>query len=290
MYGYYNGMRGFGSSAAGQPSSTGPVLGPQQPMQTATIGVPAGPTPEESAALAKKVEEDFKRETGMDMQQFLADGQTVDAWMKKRTARGFDCEVDGGLKLVPKTVADALNRLFVSMLGDADIKVQLSDQSKTIFSAAQPGQGNKKINIANEIRSGKAFLIGSESTPQAPQFALVSTPRALASLAGSSGSFCIISAPSALLASAKKLASGATTASMTGSGKEVVLGIQFKSPAAQKLNRVGQVVVGTAAIYHGYKRNESVGWAIGWGILGSMFWPIAAPLMIAQGFGKPAKK
>lgn len=56
------------------------------------------------------------------------------------------------------------------------------------------------------------------------------------------------------------------------------------------LNRIGGMVVGSAAVYHGYKRNESVGWAVVWGILGSAFWPIAAPVMIAQGFGQPKKK
>jgi len=49
------------------------------------------------------------------------------------------------------------------------------------------------------------------------------------------------------------------------------------------------VASGMAGAYHGYKRNESIGWAIGWGILGSLFWPIAVPIMVAQGFGKPAQ-
>lgn len=63
-----------------------------------------------------------------------------------------------------------------------------------------------------------------------------------------------------------------------------------KNQAVGYINRVGQVVVGTAAIYHGYKRNESIGWALVWGILGTTFWPIAAPIMAAQGFGQPKKK
>ena len=47
---------------------------------------------------------------------------------------------------------------------------------------------------------------------------------------------------------------------------------------------------GLAGAYHGYKRNDSIGWAIGWSLLASAFWPIAVPIMIAQGFGKPASK
>tara|TARA_R110000824_G_scaffold87425_1_gene215528 strand:+ start:1409 stop:1699 length:291 start_codon:yes stop_codon:yes gene_type:complete len=38
--------------------------------------------------------------------------------------------------------------------------------------------------------------------------------------------------------------------------------------------------------WHGYKRTNSTGWAIGWALLGGMFWPIAIPLMFAQGLGK----
>jgi len=41
--------------------------------------------------------------------------------------------------------------------------------------------------------------------------------------------------------------------------------------------------------YHGYKRNDSVGWAIGWLLLGGMF-PIITPVIaLAQGFGEKAK-
>lgn len=37
--------------------------------------------------------------------------------------------------------------------------------------------------------------------------------------------------------------------------------------------------------YHGYKRNDSVGWAIGWGLLGGMFPVIVIPVAFAQGIG-----
>lgn len=48
-------------------------------------------------------------------------------------------------------------------------------------------------------------------------------------------------------------------------------------------------VAGTASgAYHGYKRNRgSVGWAIGWGLLGGIFPFITIPVSLAQGFGKP---
>lgn len=44
-----------------------------------------------------------------------------------------------------------------------------------------------------------------------------------------------------------------------------------------------------ACAYHGYRRNDSVGWAIGWALLGGVFPVIAVPVALAQGFGRPKK-
>jgi hypothetical protein len=61
------------------------------------------------------------------------------------------------------------------------------------------------------------------------------------------------------------------------------------------LKIMGENPIGTALLtastalctYHGYKRNDSVGWALAWGILGGMF-PIIAPVVaVAQGFAEP---
>ena len=44
---------------------------------------------------------------------------------------------------------------------------------------------------------------------------------------------------------------------------------------------------GTAAsAYHGWKRNESIGWAIVWGAAGALAPIITVPVAIAQGFSK----
>lgn len=52
---------------------------------------------------------------------------------------------------------------------------------------------------------------------------------------------------------------------------------------------VASTVSSALCAYHGYKRNESVGWAIGWALLGGMF-PVIAPVVaVAQGFGEKAK-
>ena len=44
---------------------------------------------------------------------------------------------------------------------------------------------------------------------------------------------------------------------------------------------------GAVSAYHGYKRNDSVGWALVWFALGSLF-PIITPVIaVAQGYSKP---
>jgi hypothetical protein len=46
-------------------------------------------------------------------------------------------------------------------------------------------------------------------------------------------------------------------------------------------------IAGTAVgAYHGYKRNDSVGWAIGWALLGGLFPVVVIPVAYAQGIGE----
>ena len=46
-------------------------------------------------------------------------------------------------------------------------------------------------------------------------------------------------------------------------------------------------LAGTAlGAYHGYKRTESLGWALGWALLGGLFPIITIPVALAQGFGR----
>jgi hypothetical protein len=52
---------------------------------------------------------------------------------------------------------------------------------------------------------------------------------------------------------------------------------------------LGTVSVGLS-VYHGYKRNDSLGWALGWGVAASFF-PVITPVVaFAQGFAEPEKK
>lgn len=58
----------------------------------------------------------------------------------------------------------------------------------------------------------------------------------------------------------------------------------YSSPAMQVL-----VLASVAAsTYHGYKRNNSVGWALWWGFAGGVFPVVTPAIALAQGFGKKA--
>lgn len=56
----------------------------------------------------------------------------------------------------------------------------------------------------------------------------------------------------------------------------------LRSPFHMALSMGGTAV----GAYHGWKRNESVGWAIGWALLGGMFPEIVIPVALAQGINK----
>lgn len=46
-----------------------------------------------------------------------------------------------------------------------------------------------------------------------------------------------------------------------------------------------------ACAYHGYKRNSgSVGWAIGWGVLGGLFPILTTVIAFAEGYAKPLRR
>jgi hypothetical protein len=44
-----------------------------------------------------------------------------------------------------------------------------------------------------------------------------------------------------------------------------------------------------ACVYHGYKRNDSIGWALWWGFMGALFPVAPVVIAVAQGFGKPKR-
>lgn len=67
---------------------------------------------------------------------------------------------------------------------------------------------------------------------------------------------------------------------------DAALGEMEISPGARSV----WALISTAGMglgaYHGYKRNDSVGWAIVWGLLGGSFPIFTIPISYAQGFGE----
>lgn len=60
-------------------------------------------------------------------------------------------------------------------------------------------------------------------------------------------------------------------------------------PSVPPWMRALSTISAAACAYHGYKRNDSVGWAFGWAFFGSVAPFFALPVALAQGFGKPRK-
>lgn len=65
---------------------------------------------------------------------------------------------------------------------------------------------------------------------------------------------------------------------------------EYSTPVEFSAIAVALSIAGAATgAYHGYKRNDSAGWAFGWFLLGGLFPYFTIPVSIAQGFGKPKK-
>lgn len=58
------------------------------------------------------------------------------------------------------------------------------------------------------------------------------------------------------------------------------------SGAAGVVATVGSTAGMALGAYHGYKRTGRVWPAIGWSLLGGVFWPIVIPVIFVQGVGK----
>jgi hypothetical protein len=54
--------------------------------------------------------------------------------------------------------------------------------------------------------------------------------------------------------------------------------------------KVAGAVSVAASAYHGYKRNQSIGWALWWALMGGLAPIITPAIAVAQGFGQPKKE
>lgn len=63
----------------------------------------------------------------------------------------------------------------------------------------------------------------------------------------------------------------------------------YEATPAQVAWGVASTVSAAACVYHGYKRNNSVGWALVWGFFGAIAPVITPVIAIAEGFGEPRR-
>lgn len=65
------------------------------------------------------------------------------------------------------------------------------------------------------------------------------------------------------------------------------IGLFGPSPGASALWGALSVASAAVSTYHGYKRNDgSIGWALAWGFLGTIFPVVTPAIAFAQGLGK----
>lgn len=61
------------------------------------------------------------------------------------------------------------------------------------------------------------------------------------------------------------------------------------SPTALAVFSLLSLAGATTGAYHGYKRNNSLGWAVAWFFLGGWFPLLSIPVSLAQGYAKPKR-
>ncbi len=77
------------------------------------------------------------------------------------------------------------------------------------------------------------------------------------------------------------------TPSLLGGGVGLgTLFIEELSPGLRTAWEIAALASVGACAYHGYKRTQSVGWAIGWAAVGALFPVVSVGIALAQGFGK----
>lgn len=69
-------------------------------------------------------------------------------------------------------------------------------------------------------------------------------------------------------------------------GQTITLTPQLSEGARAALTVAYMASIGASA-YHGYRRNDSLGWAVWWAAMGGIFPVITPAVALAQGFGEP---
>lgn len=246
--------------------------GPSRPVAAPPPVARTGPDP----AIEKQIEE----------------AKAFDEWSKNAGTTGkASFERVGGLYFIPEKARRQAQRLFIEFggpdapgLGFIPLVVTQQPIEGLRIATADP-KGEKHV-IKREAEKGVAVLWKATNGKKEMAFALTSSPEVLSGIAAT-GDWGILAAPQALVGQATVLA-----AKPAAEGKKPQIEtIRYEPSQTWKtVNTVGSYIGFIGGAYHGYKRNESAGMGLGWAIFGGLLWPLAVPLMFAQGFGKPAYK
>lgn len=72
--------------------------------------------------------------------------------------------------------------------------------------------------------------------------------------------------------------------------RRAISGYEESGNGISALTAVMSTVGAVSGAYHGYKRNSSIGWSVGWFFLGALIPYLTIPISLAQGYGKPKDK
>jgi len=73
---------------------------------------------------------------------------------------------------------------------------------------------------------------------------------------------------------------------LSGIGRLNGLGSLGMEPGAQAIVGIAVLASIGASAFHGYRRNNSVGWGVWWALMGGLFPVVTPAIALAQGFGK----
>ena len=76
---------------------------------------------------------------------------------------------------------------------------------------------------------------------------------------------------------------------LTDEGTATNFGTGMKMSTTAKVWGVLSTLSAAASGFHGYRRNNSLGWGVGWFILGGICPVLTPTVAVAQGFGKPKR-
>lgn len=269
MHDFYN---GYGADEGLQPGSLDPKARERARAEA-----------DARLAAAKAAGDQQRQIDEAKMAELKAQDEAGKAYVSAAKASGkFKSEVaPDGLNVLPAWFANGIASVLTSDAVAEQPFNFLFRSDDTIQGFVDPSS-SVMLKFSDEVKKGKAILVSNDYREGAFPFTfiLTSNPLGVAKRAGAGGGYSILAIQPELRAKAAQFAKRAAALAPSSSGL---------MKAYDQVKNVASTAVGVASVYHGYKRNNnSIAWGLAWGAFGTLFWYVAAPVMLAQGFGKSA--